>query len=140
MGKVSTIFIVSILISMAAIGYFALLADVSDTYDVELGEEFSETQDQFDEMLNDTSELGLGIQDRTEQSGGVSFSDAGALLLGGIWSIVKEPFTLVSIFTNMISNIASYIGIPAYVVGGLLALIAIIITFIILSAILKKDL
>lgn len=139
MARPSHIIITAILFSLVGIGLFTFAGKLGDNYGKSLPSNYSHTQTQLNKLLSNTTGLGDRLEEKVQQSGGFSVTDAGIVLLGSIWSIIKMPIEMISFLSAIIKDIDMVAGlnIPSWFISAIISMIVVAIVFAILSAILK---
>lgn len=127
-----------VVVAMIGVGLFYTTIEVSDNYDRPRGTDFNETftsfEENFDEITSDATDIrnsSVGTTASQETTSGFDFSDAVRTL-----KLIANFFTAIQ---NMMSQLATAIGIPAIFVFGFFAVIAITIVLLFLKAIFGVD-
>lgn len=135
-----SMFITILLLSVFAIGIFTVKTSLGTNYGVTTDSVTLAAEQNFTTLLENTSSLiNTDLSSRTESSGGLNIIDTAFIISKDIYSIIKLPFKLIGIVKVMINNVGSALMIPDYVITALLSIFLITISFIVISAVLRKD-
>ena len=88
--------------------------------------------------LNDTKSLAYNIGDDIKGTQ-ISEADSWSVLASGALAAVKMVLTNFVIVQNLITNIATTLGLPSFFIAGLIAIVLILIVFAIIRMIWKWD-
>ncbi len=118
-----------ILLSMIALGLSGFLADMSDTYEVEINQSYSNTFDKLEEISNQTNELSNNLV-----ASGATSGDIDTALFQQAQGSVLLSFAGIGLIQAMLLDASNDLGLPSWVVGGTVAIIIVMLAFLAFSA------
>ncbi len=135
----------NLLIGLALVAFFFMafnswISEGSITYGIEADGNFSVLNQKLNDTMNNQSKVAKDLEDFADKiTEGTFMGAAGALKSGAsaIVGIVKMPFTAISDFHDVITQLAIVMQVPWYAVFIFETLISITIVMIILSLVLK---
>ena len=141
MGRVTLgVLLISMTIfSMMFIGFSSNLVEISDNYGVSRDANFSSTYDLINNLSGTVSST---VQDQEDDLETDALTTAGgdSIVASSFWSVIRLPLNLLPAISGVITAISVKIGLPAWAVGGLLAIAFIVVMIAILRPMFRYDL
>lgn len=136
MGDLKKLMIGVVIFSIVIVGIGAqLLGDVVTTYNITAEDNFSSSK------LNKIAETSAISTSMSGQIQNATVNENALYLAGsGAYSALKMAFSMFGIVTDMVTEGASYIGIPGWMLGAIITIVITAILIIILSAVFRYDL
>ena len=142
-GKLATVFIAMLLFFGMVTVFYSMYGSLRDNYVEHTNMNLTNATSTFYEEIEKQRNETIGLQDRltsaVEKEGGISFTEGFVILTGGIWTAMKIPFQALDTVSYVLTNISKIIGIPTWIITTIIAIIAVLITFMILKAVFKVD-
>lgn len=135
--KASNIMIGIILFGAITGGMWFFIHDMGEDYSIDVDETYIDRYNQIDNL---TSEITDPMRDTVKDSSGVEEGSNAVKLSSGVYAGFKSIFGLPSFMNNIVQVAALALGIPGYYVGIMFAIIGVIITFIVISAVFGRNL
>lgn len=129
-----------ILASLFGLSLFSFYRGMASEYGIPINETIMGTETALEGALANTSILGERMQTKTEES--KPFGTVGGVLLtvtNAAFSIVKLPFEMINIITTALESSLGLTGIPRFVINGILSIVVIVIVFLVLNVIFRRD-
>lgn len=134
--KISNFIVALILVGVVATTFTMAIVDYTTKYSV------TYDQDTLD-VFNDTTELytlAEDLEDRTtNQTVESGVLDVVGAYIGRALDALKLSMTSFGVFENMATKSTGLLGLPSYFLTALISIVLVIIIFIIVSAMIKKD-
>ena len=127
-----------VLFSFIIIGMTTFLGELASNYNTQLEGNYTQTYSRINAISNTTA-IAYDIQEKVEQGEGVSVVESLAVLSSAAFAALKIPFQAIGIIISILNEISKHLGLPSWFLTGFITIIVITITFMILSAILRKD-
>lgn len=127
-----TLIIVPLVISMM----ISVLYTGADAYNVTMDDSFSDTYSTINGTLGTTFTNSEVFQDKLSGENIETEGDE-AGILNSVWSTIKVPFENLSLIQSIFTDVGNLLGVPAWVLQSLIALIVILIGVVILAVILR---
>lgn len=135
-GKISSIVIGVVLLSMIIIGFSSFSNDLAENYGRNLSEDEYESMNKIDNISKNVNNMRNKIDKGSDTD---MASDADISLVTGGWSAIKLILDLPSILISLMGDIAGILGVPRIFVTGMTTIIITTIIFGLLSLIFKRD-
>lgn len=128
--------LVSLIIFVVGVSLFGLFATSLST-----DQGISIDQGYYSNISSNMDTLYLQSQNikETTQGAGAGTEDSESNFLGGLLSAVKLSFSSLDTTHGIVSESASVFRLPSLVVGAIITVLIILVTFAIISAFVKKD-
>lgn len=130
----TTLIVGVIIVGMFALGITTFMGDLATTYGLPYNDSSLETFKTVQEMDNLSQQINNEVFN-DETSSTVDFVESLASQGG---ATMKMSFKSVELIKSMLQDASSYIGIPAWLVGGILAIIVVILSFLAISVLTKS--
>ena len=131
--------IVTVMYGLAMLGYVGTLYD-SDHYNIDVKNgTLSNFQQNLTSSLTGISDIGTEVQGGVQTNTGIVPLDIGTTVITGAYNVLLLPFNLLTFIIGWINLIGSELGLPQFVITGILTLVGVTIAFSILSAVFRKD-
>lgn len=121
-----------IIMSMIVISMAGILQSLNEGYGTNIDAGFNETYNNLETMVNLTND----ISNKTQGSD-ITTADAFETMSSGALGSLKLTYSAVPTLNNMIQDMLIDVGIPTYIWQGFLAILTVLISFIIISAIFR---
>lgn len=134
--KISNFIIALILVGVVATTFTMVVVDYTDKY----GVTYDETELEIFENTTQLHALAESLENRTvDQNVESGIIDIVGAYIGRALDTLKLSMTSFGVFENMATAATSKIGLPSYFLTALLSIMLVIIIFVIVSAMIKKD-
>lgn len=134
--ELKSVIIGIVLVSMIVLGFSAFMGDIKKNYDLTIDDSgFTNTYNKLDQMNNQTSDMQNLIEGSNIESENAIYT-----MSKGAWSAMKMTFESFQIFGAMVNDFANTIGLPVWVVTGIMTIFIVTLVFIIISAIFRFNL
>jgi len=138
MAEIKNIIIIILVVSGISFGYFGFANDLMDNYGITQDANLSNTEQVLSDTFNETDTITSRIQESVRGSGGITVKEGFTILSATALAAIKLPFqlikTLMTLFADLILNIP---GFPPWVGTLAIAVIVILLSFAVLSAVLR---
>lgn len=129
-----TSFIIAlIIVSMFAGSFGIFLGDLTTTYNITTNTSFVDTYNKIDMLVNKTNQINNQVQGQESQEGDTTTS---LLKIG--FATASIVYSAIGLVNSMINDISLTIGLPPFIVGGVLAIIIIILGLYVISVLTKS--
>jgi len=134
--KISNFIIALVLVAMVATTFTMTVLDLSGKY----GTTYDEDELAVFGNATELHELAEDLEDKTvDQNVESGIIDIVGAYIGRALDALKLSMTSFGVFENMATKAADKLGLPAYFLTGFITIMLVIIIFIIVSAMIKKD-
>ena len=134
--KISSFIIALILVGVIATTFTMTVVDYTDKYGVTYDDEELAVFENTTALMTLAEDLETRTNEQTVESGIVDMVGA---YIGRALDALKLSMTSFGVFERMASAATDKIGLPSYFLGALVAIVLILIVFVIISAMIKKD-
>ena len=122
-----------IMVSLCAVGFGAFMVDLGATYGVPIDPAYSNTYDKTNEILNKSNQITQTV------SGNIATTDS----ISDIWvlqgtSAIQLGLQGTSLIKAMLLDAANIIGLPYWFIGGVLAMILVVLGYLAISALSRQ--
>ena len=142
-GKLATIFIAMLLFFGIITVFYTMYGSLRDNYVEHVNMNLTNTTSGFYEGIESQRNTVLNLQQNmsatVEKEGGISFTEGFVILTGGIWTAMKIPFQVLDTASFVLTRVSNIIGIPPWMITTVIAIIAVLVTFLILKAVFRVD-
>jgi len=132
--------ILPIVIGVAVFALLGLMSDFNTFYDVIPDGNYSNVYNQINTSFESSINLSESLQNTVEGSERSGVVGDIVLVSGGIWKALKMPFQTLNAIKNMFGQIFNVLPFPSWVMGVLVTVFVVMITFLILGAIMRHRL
>jgi len=124
-----------LIFSMAVTSWVAFSNDVFTFYSVEIGDpEYQEVYDSIEINIEDQSNISSEMQENVESTQiNPSFLDQVSLITDVIVTALKLPFTSIKAIFTTLNKIANLMGIPSFLLSGILAILSTTLSILVLG-------
>lgn len=134
MGISFTSFTTSIIIvSLVAIAMSGLLMDSVQKYGVSVPQDYTRTFDVLNQSINQSNNIREGVLGSEASS-----SDSATAIIQQSQSAIITSFAGINLIKGMLLDMGGIIGIPAWFIGGLIALLIIVLGYLALTYLSKQ--
>ncbi len=128
-----------VLFGLVVTGLFTWHVGLADQYNVNLNSSYRSVYNTLNSSIGSSYELTKDIEEKvgkTESIGVVEgFATIGKLAL----EAVKLPLNALVFITTYLALIASTLGIPTWILTGIISIIILVVAFLVLGAYLRRD-
>lgn len=114
-----------IILSMVVIGFTGLVGELKGDYGVSVDTSFNGTYGKIDDMTSKTQELANSTK-------GNQLSSAYEISAGGL-SAISLLWDSLGLLNTMLEELSVEIGLPTWFIGGVIAILTVILIFIIIN-------
>jgi len=134
--KLSNFIIALILVGVIATTFTMTLVDYTDKYGVTYDEDTLGVFNETSELHQLAEELEDKTNDQNVESG---ILDIVGAYIGRALDALKLSMTSFSVFESMATKATTSLGLPSYFLTAFISIMLIVVLFIIISAMIKKD-
>ena len=139
-ASLKNLLIMVVIGSMVAVGLFSFITGLGDYYGVTMDDENTEFLQNFSNILNSSYSDAQDIQKQIAEEGSISGLTGAWMVSQAVVSVIKLPFTVVIPALGMVMRLtSSTLGIPIWFTTGMLSIAILIISFLIVQALFRKD-
>lgn len=128
-----------ILFSLIVTGFVYFMQSETTYYGVELDSEFDDVYENINSSIGIDAGAGLGNNMSSIMEQGESVDLQSSNFIMETASALKLPFTALKNIWSLITIISNKIGVPAWLFTAIISIIATLLSFLVLRAVLRSD-
>ena len=137
--SVKALILATIFISMFSLGFLSLISETTSNYNVQISAPYNQTTDTINTGLGEFKTFSKGIEGNTSASE-VSSTELGLVKIGPIFSATKLIFNIPGIIMKILTGLSSNLGLPEWLLSGIMVMLIIFIVFALIKIIFKTEL